>query len=232
MLDRTFASEFLRTIDDPDSHGVHFLFNSYWKHMPEAVRQSYQRALHDRPEWHAWVEARFWPEPYSFDALGKLPRGTLGRDYYQHIVDNKLDRQIASGYRDFHQMLDASGALAGMPEDVKYAVLRGFQIHDLLHIVTGFDTTGLGEIALQAFCLAQIRFLYFATWMSVVTTRAAFLEPDAITPLMDAITKGWSLGRSVRQLQTVHWEAMLHLPVADIRREFGVPDHAMMKQAA
>ena len=232
MLDRTFADEFLMTIDDPDKHGVHLLFNSYWKFMPEDVRASFNRGLHEDPKLHEWVEARFWPEPYSFDDLGALPRGTLGREYHQHIIENNLNREIATGYRVFHKALESSGALAGMPDDVKYAVLRGFQIHDLLHIVTGFDTTGLGEIALQAFCLAQVRFLYFATWISVVTTRAAFLQPDAITPLMDAITDGWSLGRNVRQLQTVHWEEMLARPLVEIRSEFRIPEHRMMKRAA
>ncbi len=232
MLDRTFAQEFLQTIDDPAQHGVHLLFNAYWKHMPEEVRDSYHRALHDDPPLNAWVEARHWPEPYAFEALGQLARGTLGREYYQHIIENDLNREIATGYRSFHEMLEASGALDGMPDDVKYAVLRGFQIHDLLHIVTGFDTTPLGEIALQAFCLAQVRFLYFATWMSVTTTRAAFLHPDGITPLMDAISEGWRLGRALPQLQTVRWEDVLDRPLVELRAQFDIPQHVMMKQAA
>lgn len=232
MLDRTFAAEFLQTIDDPGKHGVHLIFNAYWRHMPDDVRAAYVKGMRDDPEVAAWLDARHFCEPYAFDDLAKLAPGTLGKAYYQHIVDNNLNREIATGYRAFHEMLEKSGQLDGMPDDVKYSVLRGFQTHDLLHIVTGFDTTGLGEIALQAFGMAQLRSLYFATWISVVTTRAAFLQPDSSVPLMDAIMEGWNLGRSVRQLHTVRWETMLGRPLSDIRAEYGVPEHRMMKQAA
>lgn len=231
MLNRTFADEFLLTIDDPQKHGVHLLFNSYWQYMPEDVREKYVALLRNDPALKRFVEERHFPDPYSFDGLATLPEGSLGRLYHRHIVENNLNREIATGYRDFHKMLEASGVLKNMPDDVKYAVLRGFQTHDLLHIVTGFDTTGLGEIALQAFCLGQMRFLYFATWMSVVTTRMAFLDPDAIEKLMDAITDGWQLGRSTPNLMIVKWETMLDRQVSDIRREFRVPDHRMMKAA-
>ena len=232
MFDRTFAQEFLQTIDDPGKHGVHLLFNSYWRFMPDDVRQAYVRGLRNDPEVRAWLDARWFPEPYSFESLESLAPGTLGREYHRHIVDNNLNREIAAGYRAFHESLEASGALDGMPDDVKYAVLRGFQTHDLLHIVTGLDTTGLGEIALQSFCMAQMRSLYFAIWISVVTTRAAFLQPDSSVPLMDAVMDGWSLGRNVGQLQTVAWEHHLDRPVLEIRREFRIPEHRMMKTAA
>lgn len=232
MFDRTFAQEFLLTIDDPGKHGVHLLFNSYWRYIPDDVRDAYVQGMRNNAELRAWLDARHYPEPYEFDALERLPVGTLGREYHRHIVENNLDRQIATGYRKFHQHLEASGALDGMPDDIKYSVLRGFQTHDLLHIVTGYDTTGLGEIALQAFGMAQTGSLYNSIWISVVTTRAAFLQPASAAPLMNAITEGWNLGRSVPQLQTVHWESMLDRPVTEIRQEFRIPQHPMMKAAA
>jgi ubiquinone biosynthesis protein Coq4 len=188
--------------------------------------------FHDDPSLRRFIEEKWYPEPYSFDALGELPTGTFGREYHRHIVENNLNREIATGYRSFHQALEASGVLKNMPDEVKYAVLRGFQTHDLLHIVTGFDTTGPGEIALQAFCLAQVRSLYFATWMSVVTTRMAFLDPNMTEPLMDAISEGWTLARKLPNLMVVKWELMLDRPLAEVRREFGIPQHRMMKQAA
>ncbi len=231
MLDRDFAQEFLQTIDDPQKHGVHLLFNSYWRYMPDAARETYAANMRETPQLAAFCEAKWWPEPYAFEDLALLAPGTLGRGYHRHIVDNGLTQTIASGYRDFHKMLEASGVLANMPDDVSYGVLRGFQTHDYLHMVTGFDTTGLGEIALQAFCLAQMSSLYFATWMSVVTARMAFLEPRSIAPLMDAITEGWTLGRAVPNLMVERWETMLDRPIDDIRREYRIPHHRMLKAA-
>lgn len=51
----------------------------------------------------------------------------------------------------------ASGALDGMPDEMQLAVLRGFQVHDILHVLTGYDSSGQGEIALQAFSLVQLQ---------------------------------------------------------------------------
>lgn len=231
MLDRTFAQEFLQTIGDPQKHGVHLLFNSYWQYMPDDVREKYVSVYRTDPVLKRFIEEQYFPEPFSFDALADLPVGSLGREYHRHIVDNNLNRQIATGYRDFHKMLEASGVLKNMPDEIKYAVLRGFQTHDLQHIVTGFDTTGLGEIALQAFGLGQVRFLYQSMWLSTVTTRMAYLDPDMTEMLMDAITDGWQLGRTVPNLTTVKWETMLDRQVSDIRREYRIPEHRMMKAA-
>jgi ubiquinone biosynthesis protein Coq4 len=233
MFDRTFAQEFLKTVDDSAAHGVHILFNQYWAHMPDSVRARLVDRLYEDPQLKAWVEARWYPEPYDFDTLGALPYGTLGRAYYQHIIDNKLNKEIATGYRSFHEQLERSGVLDNMPDQIKYTVLRGFQTHDLLHMVTGFDTTGAGEIALQAFGVAQTGSLYNAMWLAVTNTQAAFLNPDMNPGLMDAIAEGWRLGRQVRtNLVTVRWEERLGQSVADIRREFGVPDHGMMLKLA
>jgi ubiquinone biosynthesis protein COQ4 len=232
MLDRTFAEEFLLTIDDPGKHGVHLLFNSYWRYMPERVRETYVSLVRNDEGLRNWVDRKHFPQPYNFDSLAALAPDTFGAAYHRHIIENNLNKEIASGYRHYHEHLEASGILANMPDDVKYMILRGFQTHDLLHIATGFDTTGLGEIALQAFCLAQLPSLYFATWMSVVTTRMAFLEPASARPLMDAITEGWRLGRTTPNLQIVDWEDHLGRPLSDVRRAFAIPAHAMMRAAA
>jgi ubiquinone biosynthesis protein Coq4 len=70
-------------------------------------------------------------------------------------------------------------------------------------------------------------------WLSVTTTQAAFLHPQMNPGLMDAITEGWRLGRSVKtNLVTVKWERRLHEQVSDLRREYGVPDHSMMLKLA
>ena len=135
--------------------------------------------------------------------------------------------QIVPPLIDFHKALDSSGALAGMPDDVKYAVLRGFQIHDLLHIVTGFDTTGLGEIALQAFCLAQLQFPYFGMWMATSTANMTFLNPDGIVPVMNAISSGWQFGRALPNLQFERWEAMFAEPLATVRPRYGIVPEGM-----
>ena len=69
-----------------------------------------------------------------------MPGDTLGYRYARHIVDNNLIKTIASDYRRGHGAMAAAGKLEGMPDEVRYAVLRGFQIHDIFHIFTGYLT--------------------------------------------------------------------------------------------
>lgn len=221
-VDRAFGEELLQTIDDPGKHGVHILFNSFWKYVPDVVRDKYLDVLMRDPEQRAFLEERRFCEPYAFESLPALPEGSLGRAMHQHIIDNGLKPEIANAYKAFHDGLERAGALERMPEEIKYSVLRTYQTHDFLHLVTGFPTTGLGEIALQAFCLAQHRSPYFAIWISVVTARMTYLNPEKIESTMDAVTEGWALGRQIPNLMIVNWEERLAASVASLRQQYGI----------
>jgi ubiquinone biosynthesis protein Coq4 len=221
-LDRDFAPYLLRAFDDPQQYGVHQLFNDWWRFAPEEVKAKYAADFEAIPEQRAFVEEAWYAEPLELAALAALPPGSLGRAYHDFIVENGLEKNIARNYRAFHRALEAAGLLSGMPEPMRYAVLRGFQTHDFQHVVTGFDSSPRGEIALQAFCLGQIRFPYFGMWMSVVTTRMTFLDPDVIRPAMDAITAGWQLARRISNIQFEKWERQLERPLGEVRRQHGL----------
>lgn len=221
-VDRDFGEELLQTIDDPSKHGVHILFNSFWRYVPDQVSQKYLDVLMNDPAQRSFIEERHYGEPYSFDALAALPADSLGHALYRYIIDNNLRQEIADAYKAYHDSLEKTGVLARMPEEMKYSVLRTYQTHDFIHLVTGFPTTGLGEIEVQAFCLAQHRSPYFAMWVSVVTARMTYLHPDKITATMDAVTDGWALGRKVSNLMVVKWEQMLERSVQSLRQEFGI----------
>ena len=221
-LDREFAASLLKTFDDPGQHGVHLLFNEWWRFAPSEVIGKYVEDFRKVPQQQAFLEDHYFSEPLDIEALGRLPTGSVGRAYHDFIVLNGLEKNIAVNYRQFHDSLAASGQLDRMPPELRYAIIRGFQIHDLLHVMTGYEATPRGEIALQAFCLAQLRFPYFAMWMSVVTTRMTFLDPDSIVPIMDAITDGWSFGRSARNIQVLKLEQMIERPLLDVQQELGL----------
>lgn len=232
VIDRTFANSLLRCFDDPGAYGVHQLFNEWWQYAPDSTIEKYLADFRSAPEQSQFGRERYFAEPQNLEVLGRLAAGTLGRAYFDFIVDNNLEKNIAINYRKFHESLEANGTLKRMPEDLKYAIIRGFQIHDLLHVLTGYGATPRAEIALQAFCLAQIRFPYFGMWVSNVTTRMTFLDPDMITPTMDAITEGWSFGRHTQNLQFAKWEAMFDQPVAALRRRYGIAENGGMARAA
>lgn len=221
-LDREFAQSLLKTFDDPGQHGVHLLFNEWWRYAPSEVIDKYVEDFRKMPQQQAFLEEHFFAEPLDLEALGRLATGTVGRTYYDFIVLNGLEKNIAVNYRQFHDSLARSGQLDRMPDELQYAIIRGFQIHDLLHVMTGYEATPRGEIALQAFCLAQLRFPYFGMWMSVTTTRMTFLDPDSIVPIMDSITDGWNFGRTAQNIQFLKLEHLLERPLIDVQSELGL----------
>lgn len=222
MITESFAPLLVRTINDLQANPVHLLFNQWWQHAPEGVVEAYRSQLMADPAFAAFVAEGFYASPLELDVLADLPEGTLGRRYRDWIVENRLEAQIAVNYRDFHHVLARSGMLDGMPSELQYAVLRGFQVHDFLHVLTGYDASPRGEIGLQAFCLAQLQFPYFAMWISTVTTRMTYIDPTHIVPLMDAISDGWRHGRATPQLQLHRWEDESDRPLDVLRAEWGI----------
>jgi ubiquinone biosynthesis protein Coq4 len=127
---------------------------------------------------------------------------------------------LAEGYRDLHESFEREGKLHRLPPVLKYKVLRGYQTHDLHHVLTGYPATPYGELALQAFGLAQMNFPYAAMWIAVVTTHMTFVDPGMTRDAMDAITSGWAFGRRARSIQFVKFEQMLDRPLAELRRKY------------
>ena len=231
-MDEAISENFLRLVGDTQANGVPEMHFRLWRRTSDEVREKYVAQLQSNPEARAWVAEGYLADDPDFDALLKLPHNSLGYLYARHIVDNNLNKTIASDYRRAHERMEADGKLEGMPEEVRYAVLRGFQIHDVQHIVTGYLTTGWGEIAVQAFCLAQLQLPYFSIWMSTLTTQMTFHNPAMTTVVMDAISQGWQLGREAKNLNFVKWEERFAEPIEDLRREFGLPQAVAQPLAA
>lgn len=231
-IDPEFAAKWLRTIQDLDDYPVHLLFNMFWSGAPESVKSGYAAIYHTIPENKAFWASRHYADPVELSALAAMPEGSLGREYWRFLTVNKLEKNLATNYRVFHEALEQNGMLNGMPPEIKYATLRGFQLHDLMHVITGYDATPLGEIALQAFCLAQQKSLYFSTWIATVTARMAFIDPNSQAPLMDAISDGWTRGRKARNIMMREWEREFSRPVVDIRNEFQIEPPPWSKLAA
>jgi len=101
-------------------------------------------------------------------------------------------------------------------------IVRGFQIHDFLHVLTGFDSTPMGELAQAAFHFAQLRYPYHAMRMAVTTAHMAFLNPGITVQAMDAIVEGWAYGRAAGNINFVRWEDEIDTPLDELRVRFNL----------
>jgi ubiquinone biosynthesis protein COQ4 len=217
VTDREFAEKFLVAADSPLDYGVYLLFHEWWAEAPQGAIDAYSRELASMPEAAPLLASRFIAEPISLERLEACAPGTLGHAYRRFILDNKLEQNLGRNYRAFNEELTRSGKLDRLPPELSYMMVRGFQIHDFLHVLTGYEATNWGELALAAFYLAQLRFPYHAMRVAVTTAHMAFVRPGLIVDAMDAFVDGWSFGRSASNLNFERWEDELDTPLEVLR---------------
>jgi ubiquinone biosynthesis protein COQ4 len=145
-------------------------------------------------------------------ALGALPAGTLGRGYYDFMAAENLS---AEGLVELSKITRPPA-----PDDVTLFRERSREMHDLLHVVTGYGRDPLGEACLVAFSFAQTRLKGFALIAFYAARKIARSRPDQ--PVRRAVFEGYRHGRSAGWLPGADWEAFLDQPVEAIRAQYAV----------
>jgi ubiquinone biosynthesis protein Coq4 len=150
--------------------------------------------------------------------LRRLPVGTFGRTFADHMIANNLD----------------PSALPDLPSGDRISFFRAhlYETHDVWHVATGFGTDLIGELGLQAFYLAQIPGPLPALLVAVGFLRSAIYDQELTVPFMDALVSGWRMGTSARPLFGVHWDELWSTPVDDVRRRLGVAPAAVIPPVA
>jgi len=225
-VDDGFVERFMKSVNTPLEYGVYFLFHDYWEKAPQSAIDAYLEELHKIPGIQQYLEERYIADPLSLARLKQCAPGTLGAGYLKFIVDNNLEENLGKNYRKFNDELRASGKLDRLPDDLSYMMVRGFQTHDFHHVLTGYEATIYGELALAAFYLAQLRQPYHAFRVAVTTAHTAFLAPNHITEVMDAFTDGWSYGRSSKNIYFDKWEDEIDTPLEVLRERLNLTRHA------
>lgn len=140
--------------------------------------------------------------------LRKLPQGTLGREFADHMLANGLD----------------PAALPDLPSPDAVSFFRAhlYETHDIWHVITGFGTDWPGELGLQGFYMAQIPGPLPALLLAMGAIRVAFIEPRESDRVFDEMTTGWRMARAARPLFGVHWDELWDVPLDEVRRKLGV----------
>lgn len=107
-------------------------------------------------------------------------------------------------------------------DDIEYIVAHYYDTHDLWHVLTGFDTSAAGEVGLQAFYLAQGRAYLPLLVISAVLMNTALFEYEDRHARLDAIARGWTLGKEAQRIAGIDWRQHLASPLAEVQREFGL----------
>lgn len=154
------------------------------------------------------------PPRFSLEALAACPDGSLGGRLHSLVVDDGFDLEVLD--RD---ALD----LSDLPAPLDYLNIRILQCHDVWHLVAGYETTGLHEVAISGFQMAQFGHQYSSMFLGVVLTKVAFSEPfEGMGFLLDTVLSAYAHGRRTPPLLGVEWEEVWDRPVAEIRSTYGI----------
>jgi ubiquinone biosynthesis protein COQ4 len=141
----------------------------------------------------------------DFDRLRALPATTLGGAYARYLDGKGLDPDL------FQEP-------PGLPEVPSYIAKRMRQVHDLWHVLTGYDTDVGGEVALQAFTWAQTDSPSSAILTIGGLVRFGRENPGLFRRAVDAYRRG----RKADFLAPLWLEEMWDRPLDEVRRELGI----------
>jgi len=181
------------------------------EHSPEFV----ERVVRMSFTYEGVEEVSKWPLPrrLDLDELGACPENSVGHLFYHVIVDNSFDLEVLDR--------DAIG-LAKLPSPLDYLNTRMLQAHDLWHLVGGYETTSLHEVAISAFQMSQFGHNYSAQFLAVTATIAAQGLGFGYPILMDTITTAWVHGRHTPPMITIDWESVWTGTLEEVRAQFGI----------
>jgi ubiquinone biosynthesis protein COQ4 len=149
-------------------------------------------------------------------ALGRLPEESLGRAYLAFVERENIS---ADGIR-------AAGAKGEthekpMPPPLDWVHARMRDTHDLWHTVVGYSGDVLGETALLGFTFAQTWNPAVGLIIGIGLAKTAGL-PGAGAAARRTILDGFRRGRKAAWLPEQEWEALLALPLVEVRRRLSL----------
>jgi ubiquinone biosynthesis protein COQ4 len=145
----------------------------------------------------------------DLEVLRKLSENTLGYLYAEHMLSNQIKPLQTQPAENDHQFLGTHIA----------------ETHDIWHVVTGSKIDILGEIQLEAFYVAQLEVSRF--WLALLTKnllKALVYDIEIATQYMEALTKGWIMGKKAEPLFGVDWNTLWDAPIEQVRDSFNITD--------
>lgn len=154
------------------------------------------------------IKDRYLQPVPDTEALGKLPSDTLGYRYVQHLESHGFDPNY---YRKIE-----------VENDIDYVMMRIRQTHDIWHVITGFDTHPLGEIAIKAVELAQTHRPMAAAICAGGIFRYMLKQPQQFGDCIESIAAGYQMGLYAKPLLAMKWEELWDRKLEDLRESLGV----------
>jgi ubiquinone biosynthesis protein COQ4 len=149
--------------------------------------------------------------------LESLPADSLGRAFQTFMDDcgitpeGLMEAAREAGLDEFD-----------LTEDQRRYEMRVRVQHDLWHVVAGYGCDGFGEVCNVAFSYPHTKNIGFM----VIAIAGAWNYRKAFPgePIMSAMWQGLKRGWATKWLPETDWEAMLPLPLSDVRKSLNITD--------
>ncbi|MCP3984973.1 MAG: hypothetical protein GY723_11325 [bacterium] len=147
------------------------------------------------------------------ERLHAMPEGSLGRT----IVDWFERENISTAGLAQASAAARDGAVREIGADEAIYGLRMRNLHDVFHVVAGYDRDLRGEAAVLAFTVAQ-SFNMGVAYLVWSALRASGWNSEGGR----LIRQGFRRGKRAKQLVEQDWEALFERPIDEVREELGV----------
>jgi ubiquinone biosynthesis protein COQ4 len=183
----------------------------------QSFERLYQRTLADPTGSVVLNERRdILPVLQDRDRLRGLPAGTLGREYARFLDTEGI---TAEG------LVEASGEeednAVFLDERARVLSMRLRDIHDLWHVVTGYQRDLIGEGALLSFSYAQTR----NPGIGFIVVMAALRRwREGHTDAVRLSWQAWRRGHRAKSFVAADWEGLLSVPLSEVRERLGIDE--------
>ena len=117
-----------------------------------------------------------------------------------------------------------------MTDDVSYLENTIRQIHDIWHVVTGFDTSVSGEIGLQAFKAKQLNWPFSMAAIGGACFIVLLKTPGKIEEFISEMSRGVYLARKLKPLILVDWNQLWHKPLEQVQIELRLKEKEILSR--
>lgn len=188
---------------------IHFINRSLLKALNDEEAEKFTNILFKYPGFKELYESPR-AEKHDLNKLRQFPDSTLGY-YYAKFMDD-------TGFSvDWYPRIEEKSPL-------DFAYNRQYDIHDILHVMTGFGGGYAEELALQGFYITQTvpNPTAMSTFAAAALNRLQTNEPDGNLLMFEYIFAGYQMGKCAQKVMFRNWEDDFKTDINQLRKELKI----------
>jgi ubiquinone biosynthesis protein COQ4 len=149
------------------------------------------------------------------ERLLAMPPGSLGRTIIEWFIRENISAEGLAGATK--AAAEELGGRRHVSRDEEVYGTRLRNLHDVFHVVAGYDRDMRGEVGVIAFTIAQVYNRGLAYLVFQAVRRAGWNSE-----LGKLARQGYRRGKQAKSLVEADWEALFERPIDEVREELGV----------